>query len=156
MDWKSILQRQSEWSPDTADEYRLGVEEALVLYDDAPLHQLMNAAHQRRVAMHGPSEVTYLVDRNINYTNVCTINCQFCSFYRPPGHDETYTQSFEEISGRISALEEIGGVRILMQGGVTPLYPLNGMKNFSAIFERTILPSQSIALAQSKSKALQR
>ena len=66
MDWKSILHRQSEWSPDTADEYRLGVEEALVLYDDAPLHQLMNAAHQRRVAMHGPSEVTYLVDRNIN------------------------------------------------------------------------------------------
>ena len=123
MDWKSILQRQSEWSPDTADEYRLGVEEALVLYDDAPLHQLMNAAHQRRVAMHGPSEVTYLVDRNINYTNVCTINCQFCSFYRPPGHDETYTQSFEEISGRISALEEIGGVRILMQGGVNPALP---------------------------------
>ena len=48
------------------------------------------------------------------------INCQFCSFYRPPGHDETYTQSFEEISQRINELEDIGGSRILMQGGVNP------------------------------------
>ena len=71
--------------------------------------------------LHNPSnEVTYLVDRNINYTNVCTINCQFCSFYRPPGHDETYTQSYEEIRGRIDELEAIGGSRILMQGGVNP------------------------------------
>jgi len=56
----------------------------------------------------------------VNYTNVCTINCQFCSFYRPPGHDETYTQSFEDISQRVRELEEIGGSRILMQGGVNP------------------------------------
>ena len=67
------------------------------------------------------SEVTYLVDRNINYTNVCTINCQFCSFYRPPGHDETYTQEINEISDRVTELEQIGGSRILMQGiGVNP------------------------------------
>lgn len=123
MEWNQILRRQSSWSSENTDELRLTPEEALVLYNDAPLHQLMTAAHQRRIAMHGPSNVTYLVDRNINYTNVCTINCQFCSFYRPPGHDETYTQSFEEISGRIEALEEIGGVRILMQGGVNPELP---------------------------------
>ena len=123
MEWNQILRRQSSWSSENADQLRLTPEEALVLYNDAPLHQLMTAAHQRRIAMHGPSNVTYLVDRNINYTNVCTINCQFCSFYRPPGHDETYTQSFEEISGRIEALEEIGGVRILMQGGVNPELP---------------------------------
>jgi len=123
MEWNQILRRQSSWSSENADELRMTPEEALVLYNDAPLHQLMTAAHQRRIAMHGPSNVTYLVDRNINYTNVCTINCQFCSFYRPPGHDETYTQSFEEISGRIEALEEIGGVRILMQGGVNPELP---------------------------------
>ena len=123
MEWNQILRRQSSWSSENADELRLTPEEALVLYNDAPLHQLMTAAHQRRIAMHGPSIVTYLVDRNINYTNVCTIHCQFCSFYRPPGHDETYTQSFEEISGRIEALEEIGGVRILMQGGVNPELP---------------------------------
>ena len=74
--------------------------------------------------MHPAGEVTYLVDRNINYTNVCTINCQFCSFYRPPGHDETYTQTYDEISQRIAELEAIGGSRILMQGGVNPSLPI--------------------------------
>ncbi len=123
MAWESILQQQSGWTQERAQELRLSPEDALTLYNEAPLHQLMSAAHNRRIAMHGPSKVTYLVDRNINYTNVCTINCQFCSFYRPPGHDETYTQSLEEISGRIAALEEIGGVRILMQGGVNPELP---------------------------------
>ena len=63
------------------------------------------------------NEVTYLVDRNVNYTNVCTINCQFCSFYRPPEHPESYTQSIDEISERLSELEAIGGSRVLMQGG---------------------------------------
>ncbi len=75
--------------------------------------------------MHPSGEVTYLVDRNINYTNVCTINCQFCSFYRPPGHEETYTQTYEEISQRIAELEAIGGSRILMQGGVNPSLPMS-------------------------------
>ena len=70
--------------------------------------------------MEGEGIVTYLVDRNINYTNACTINCQFCSFYRPPGHEEVYTQSFDQISARIRELEAIGGSRILMQGGVNP------------------------------------
>ena len=51
---------------------------------------------------------------------MCTINCQFCSFYRPPGHDETYTQTLEEISERVAQLEAIEGSRILMQGGVNP------------------------------------
>jgi cyclic dehypoxanthinyl futalosine synthase len=75
--------------------------------------------------MHPEGKVTYLVDRNINYTNVCTINCQFCSFYRPPGHDETYTQTYEEISERVRELEAIGGSRILMQGGVNPSLPFS-------------------------------
>ncbi len=100
--------------------FRLSIEDCIELYDNAPLHQLMTAAHHRR-KLHNPSnEVTYLVDRNINYTNVCTINCQFCSFYRPPGHEQTYTQSYDEIHGRVSELEAIGGTRILMQGGVNP------------------------------------
>ena len=99
---------------------RLSPEDAVVLYRDAPLHALRNAANQRRIEINGNEEVTYLIDRNINYTNICTINCQFCSFYRPPGHDETYTQTIEEISQRVRELEEIEGTRILMQGGVNP------------------------------------
>jgi len=98
----------------------LSEENALVLYEKAPLHQILQAAHEYRLRVNPNSEVTYLVDRNINYTNVCTINCQFCSFYRPPGHDETYTQEINEISDRVTELEQIGGSRILMQGGVNP------------------------------------
>ena len=123
MDWETVLSRQQDWTRERADEFRLSREEATLIYDDAPLHALMKAANKRRLAMHPEGNVTYLIDRNINYTNVCTINCQFCSFYRPPGHDETYTQTFEEISERIHELESINGVRILMQGGVNPALP---------------------------------
>ncbi len=123
MNWESILQRQSGWSKARSNEFRMTPEEAIVVYNDAPLHSLMRAAHQRRLAMHPNGKVSYLVDRNINYTNVCTINCQFCSFYRPPGHEENYTQTYEEISERIQELELIGGSRILMQGGVNPSLP---------------------------------
>ncbi len=121
--WSDILDRQAHWTRDNKDEVRLTPEEAAELYHTAPLHTLMNAAHQRRMAMHPDGRVTYLVDRNINYTNTCTINCQFCSFYRPPGHDEEYTQTFQQISERVGELESIGGVRILMQGGVNPSLP---------------------------------
>ena len=120
MNWESILQRQQGWTLENADELRLSIEEASEIYENAPLHELTMAADIRRKKLHPYGKVTYLVDRNVNYTNVCTINCQFCSFYRPPGHDETYTQSFEEISQRIIELEDIGGSRILMQGGVNP------------------------------------
>ena len=120
MNWKSILQRQQGWTLENADKLRLSIEEASEIYENAPLHELTMAADVRRKKLHPDGKVTYLVDRNVNYTNVCTINCQFCSFYRPPGHDETYTQSFEEISQRINELEDIGGSRILMQGGVNP------------------------------------
>ncbi len=125
MHWTSILDRQSAWTRETSESLRLSLEEAVILYEDAPLHDLMQAAHRRRMAMHPDGIVTYLVDRNINYTNVCTINCQFCSFYRPPGHEETYTQSYEEISVRVRELEAIGGSRILMQGGVNPALPFS-------------------------------
>jgi cyclic dehypoxanthinyl futalosine synthase len=114
MSWSDILTSHM-----TSGE-RLSPEDAVVLYRDAPLHALRNAANQRRIEINGNEEVTYLIDRNINYTNICTINCQFCSFYRPPGHEETYTQTIDEISDRVRKLEEIEGTRILMQGGVNP------------------------------------
>ena len=125
MSWSQILARQSTWTRETSEDHRLSREEATVLYEEAPLHRLMQAAHLRRMTMHPEGRVTYLVDRNINYTNVCTINCQFCSFYRPPGHEQTYTQTYEEISERVTELEAIGGSRILMQGGVNPELPFS-------------------------------
>ena len=103
---------------------RIGLDQATAMYADMEFHELLNMAQARRKAMVPGNHVTYLVDRNINYTNACTINCQFCSFYRPPDHPEAYTQTVDEISERISALEEVGGTRILMQGGVNPDLPL--------------------------------
>jgi cyclic dehypoxanthinyl futalosine synthase len=100
--------------------YRLSVDEATLLYDKCDLNDLMYTSLEVRKLINPDNKITYLVDRNINYTNACTINCQFCSFYRPPGHRDAYTQSYEEISTRISELEKIGGTRILMQGGVNP------------------------------------
>ena len=99
---------------------RIELDQATVIYADMEFHELLNMAQARRKMMVPGNHVTYLVDRNINYTNACTINCQFCSFYRPPDHPEAYTQTVDEISERISALEEVGGTRILMQGGVNP------------------------------------
>jgi len=118
--WQNILDEQRRPSPP-----RLSVEDATELYENADFNLLRSAALERRKTVNPGNHVTYMIDRNVNYTNVCTINCQFCSFYRPPGHDETYTQTFEQISQRISELEDVSGVRVLMQGGVNPELPLS-------------------------------
>ena len=99
---------------------RVTFEEAVFLYRHAPLDVLADAAHQIRCQKTDPNIVTYLVDRNINYTNVCITNCQFCAFYRPPGHPEAYVRTFEDIGRRIEELIAWGGTRILMQGGHHP------------------------------------
>tara|TARA_Y100001970_G_scaffold58291_1_gene73947 strand:- start:13715 stop:14851 length:1137 start_codon:yes stop_codon:yes gene_type:complete len=101
----------------------LCVDDAAEIYSNAPLNDLMYVALERRKAQVPGKQVTYLIDRNINYTNVCTINCHFCSFYRSPGHKDSYTQTVEQISERIYELERVGGSRILMQGGVNPSLP---------------------------------
>ena len=122
--WKEILLEQSTSSPP-----RLDIDDAVELYDYADLSELMHVASiHRRLRVPG-NRVTYLVDRNVNYTNVCTINCQFCSFYRSPGHPETYLQTIDQISQRFAELEEIGGSRVLMQGGVHPDLPLEWYTN---------------------------
>ena len=98
--WQDILEAQR--SPSAP---RLSVEDAAILYRDADFNLLRSAAYERRKVMNPGNHVTYMIDRNVNYTNVCTINCQFCSFYRPPDHPETYTQTYEQISARFAELE---------------------------------------------------
>jgi len=130
-DWRSILAASV-----STDYQRLGVEDAVTLYETADLNDLMHAAMVRRRQQAPGGEVTYLIDRNVNYTNVCTINCQFCSFYRSPEDPETYTQSVDEISERLSELEAIGGSRVLMQGGVHPELPLDWYVNLLSELRR--------------------
>ncbi len=99
---------------------RLSPAEGLQLYTEADPAAIMAIAHDLRLQRTTPGLVTYLVDRNINYTNACTTDCQFCSFYRVPGHPEVYVQSKREIGERIEELLAWGGTRILMQGGHNP------------------------------------
>lgn len=97
--------------------------EFLELYDKAPLLELGLLADQARWRLHLENVVTYIIDRNINYTNVCVADCKFCAFYRRPKHTEGYVLSFEEIGRKIDELKAIGGVQILMQGGHNPYIP---------------------------------
>ncbi|HEY1013004.1 MAG TPA: cyclic dehypoxanthinyl futalosine synthase [Herpetosiphonaceae bacterium] len=103
---------------------RLSADEGLQLYREAELLDLGMAANQVRQLRVPGNIVTYLVDRNVNYTNVCTTNCQFCGFYRPPGHAESYVQTYEQINERLTELASVGGTRVLMQGGHHPELPL--------------------------------
>ncbi len=98
---------------------RLSVGDAEALYA-LPLFELAGAAHAARDAATDPAVVTYLIDRNINYSNVCNVGCAFCGFYRTRRQDDSYTLSFEAISEKVRELEAVGGTRILMQGGVNP------------------------------------
>ena len=80
-------------------------------------------ARRVRWRLHPERAVTYIIDRNINYTNVCVADCKFCAFYRRPKHKEGYVLSFEEIGRKIDELKALGGVQILMQGGHNPYIP---------------------------------
>src|SRR2546423_11428220 len=95
----------------------------LELYEKAPLLELGRLADARRWQLHAENVVTYIIDRNINYTNVCVADCKFCAFYRRPKHLEGYVLSFEEIGRKIDEVKALGGVQILMQGGHNPYIP---------------------------------
>src|SRR3989454_319683 len=95
----------------------------LDLYERAPLLELGRLADARRWQLHPENVVTYIIDRNINYTNVCVADCKFCAFYRRPKHPEGYLLSYEAIGRKIDELKSIGGVQILMQGGHNPYIP---------------------------------
>jgi cyclic dehypoxanthinyl futalosine synthase len=95
----------------------------LELYERAPLLELGRLADAERYRHHPDEVVTYIIDRNINYTNVCVADCKFCAFYRRPKHGEGYVLPFEKIGEKIDECKAIGGVQILLQGGHNPYIP---------------------------------
>ena len=98
--------------------------EYLQLAEEAPLETIQQLADGLRRRLHPDNIVTYVVDRNINYSNICTAVCTFCAFYRKPGSPEGYVLSFEEIYKKVEETLQLGGSGILMQGGLHPDLPL--------------------------------
>lgn len=103
-----------------ADGGRLTPDEALEVYTDAPFHALARAADSVRRRRFPDGVATYIIDRNINYTNVCVTACRFCAFYRAPGHAEGWTRSLAEIVDRCREAVELGATQIMLQGGHSP------------------------------------
>jgi len=103
-----------------ADGERLSAAEGERLLSEAPLFDLGLAADAVRNRKHPHDVVTYIVDRNVNYTNVCTTSCRFCAFYRPVGHAEGYVLSRDVLGKKLQEVVAAGGVQILLQGGLNP------------------------------------
>ncbi len=99
---------------------RIGVAEAYALWENEDVFSLGAKAHAARLALHPEPVVTYIVDRNINYTNVCACGCRFCAFFRPPGHAEGYVLSRDELAAKVAETVKLGGYQILLQGGMHP------------------------------------
>ncbi len=116
---------------------RVSADEALALYVHAPTHVLGGLADKIRSRKHPHRIVTYIIDRNVNYTNVCVAKCNFCAFYRDVGSSEGYVLGFPEIFRKIDETIEVGGVQLLLQGGHNPDLPLTWYEDlFRAVKDR--------------------
>ena len=99
---------------------RMSASECTTLLESNDIARLGVAADEVRAQRHPSNVVTYIIDRNINYTNVCNVVCTFCAFYRRPGAPDTYVRTFEEIYQKIDETIALGGTGVLMQGGLHP------------------------------------
>ena len=116
---------------------RVNFAEALSLYRDAPTALLGHLADSIRARKHPEGIVTYIIDRNVNYTNVCVARCAFCAFYRPVGSPEGYVLGFDELFRKIDETVAVGGVQLLLQGGHNPDLPIEWYEDlFRAIKQR--------------------
>ena len=109
----------------TLDGQRLSDDDALTLIQSHDLAAIGSAADQISRRMHPEPYRTYNIDRNINYTNVCTAVCDFCAFYRGPKSDEGYVLPREVLLKKIEETVDLGGNQILLQGGLHPKYKLD-------------------------------
>src|SRR4051812_14163710 len=98
----------------------LSVDEGVFLFEHAPLSELIYVANELRKIQVPHGKVTWIIDRNVNTTNVCVANCKFCNFYRIPGHLESYVTDIETYKRKIDETFKYGGEQLLLQGGHHP------------------------------------
>lgn len=109
----------------------LTAEEGRYLYEHVPTAELMAVAHAIRMKLHPDSKVTWIIDRNVNTTNVCIANCKFCNFYRVPGHPDSYITTLEQYKQKIDETFRLGGEQLLLQGGH---HPELGLRFYTQLF----------------------
>ena len=118
----------------------LSPEEGVFLFENAPTSELMFVGNSLRQQQVPGNNVTWIIDRNSNTTNVCIANCKFCNFYRRPGHGESYITSIDEYRQKIDEMFELGGEQLLLQGGH---HPDLGLSFYTDLFRqlKAIYPS---------------
>jgi cyclic dehypoxanthinyl futalosine synthase len=109
----------------------LSVEEGKFLFETVPTAELMYVANELRKIQKPDGKVTWIIDRNLNTTNVCLANCKFCNFYRIPGHAESYITTLEQYKEKIEETFRYGGEQLLLQGGH---HPDLGLAYYSQLF----------------------
>lgn len=115
------------------DKEFLSVEEGMFLFENAPLADLMQVANELRKKAVPHGKVTWIIDRNMNTTNVCIANCKFCNFYRIPGHEEAYITDIETYKEKIEETFRYGGEQLLLQGGH---HPGLGLQYYADLFSQ--------------------
>jgi len=140
---------------------RLTFEEAVRLFQETELLQLANAADAVCKDKHSEGVVTFLIDRNINYTNICQNQCSFCAFYRHRGHPDAYVLSQEQIENKVAETLELSGTQVMLQGGINPDLKLNyytnmfwELKNKFRIRIHSLSPPEIVHIAESEGLSL--
>lgn len=104
---------------------RISVEDAIQLYESNEIEKMGEVANEIMLKWHPEPITSFVIGRNVNYTNFCDVYCRFCAFYRPPGHKDGYVLENEEVFKKIQETIDIGGTEILMQGGTNPDLPFS-------------------------------
>jgi menaquinone biosynthesis protein, SCO4550 family len=118
----------------------ISLEEGVFLFQNAPLEEIIFVANEIRKKHKPGNEVTWMIDRNVNITNVCISNCKFCNFHRTPNHQEAYITTIDEYKEKINTLFKLGGDQLLLQGG---LHPKLGLGFYKDLFKqlKSLFPS---------------
>lgn len=135
---------------------RLSFDEAVLLFKKADILELARAADDSCRKKHPEGRATFLIDRNVNYTNICQNQCCFCAFYRPKGHPEAYVLSQKEIEEKIAETIELSGTQVMLQGGINPDLKIDYYTNmFSKIKKKfsirihSLSPPEVVHIAES-------
>jgi dehypoxanthine futalosine cyclase len=138
------------------DGQRLNAAEAAWLHDNAAFYELGRIAHERRRQILGDQRSTFIIDRNISFTNICTVGCRFCAYHRGPDHRDAFAMSIGEIVQRVEEAARLGATQIMLQGGLNPALSLSWYKDMlraikdhvPAIWLHSLSPAEVRWLAQ--------